>query len=78
MQRVLLEGNRVGDFAGGGPDPDIEPQGLQLTHHRPIEISHTAGLQGDPTHLTQTGLDHQLVINEIEDHLEMAATMRNG
>jgi len=78
MKRVLLQWNGVRDLARCGPDLDIEPEGVQLSHYRPIELSHTAGLKVDPTRLSQAGLNHQLAINEIEDQLEQTAAMGNG
>src|SRR5262245_2125748 len=77
VDAVLLERNRVLNFAGHGPDVRLNANLPQAGHNLRVEVRQRHGPQGPVLGRTVAGLDAQLMVDEVEEDLEGADTMRN-
>ena len=78
MDLVLFEANGIGKFDRHRVDVDVDPEVVERSHELPVELSHRLRLQFQFTDVAVAGFDHQLVVDEIEAHLEGTVAVGNG
>src|SRR5580700_1793432 len=77
MLRVAGKANRVWHLAWHGPDFHLYAERPQGRHELRIKIGDRFRLQRESVGRSPTGLDDQLVIDDVELHLEVCAVIRN-
>src|SRR5215510_5667300 len=77
LSRVLLERDSVGHFARCRVNADIEVERGEILEDRLVELGYGTGLEGYEPPPPIDRLDHQLVLEEIETHLEGRTLVRD-
>src|SRR6516165_8946134 len=75
VRPILLEGDRVLDFAGHGPDLHVDVETAQSLHECGIEIGDRHGLERQLFSAAVACLNAKLVFGEIEDNIEGTPAM---
>src|SRR5271166_557548 len=77
MYAILVEGNGTGDFDRHSPDGHFDPRGPEQRHEIQIEVGHRARPQREGLHNSVTGLEHKLVMYEVETKFKSPLLIRD-
>src|SRR5579863_2589865 len=78
MLGILVERDRVRNFAGQLPDFHLDPERCQTSHEFCVKIGDRSRRQRDYSLYAPVRLNNQLVMNEIELNLENPTLVGNG
>jgi hypothetical protein len=73
MDAVLIEGDCVLNFAGHGPDVNVDANTMETIHKFVIEVSDRHRFERDAFDTAITGLDYEPVIDKIKDDIERSS-----
>ena len=77
MNAILVKGNRVRDFHGHSPNLDVDSGRTKHPQKVLVKVRDRAGRERNGFDLAIVGLQHQLVVEEIEPQLKGEVRVRN-